>query len=288
MSPLLTLRSLSSEMVALLKQRDALERGLRTITRRLMFQGMQHHPRELRDMVYEKVFEDSYIKLEAEQNEEVNPAHHPWGCSIKPRSCISYGDRIDFELYAADAADDAMKLELAQAWYETTTFWTTDPSTIASSLSRFKWSAGLEKEPLDLIKHVEIWIPVENPRDTAKETTILERFESLFQLNKQTTITIALQDLCSLAVFNSTGNVTNILGLEDYTPRVEYLLEPLARLRGAGYKVIVRAEQGLNFVVEPEETNLEEWTKKIRAAIIKEFPNRAWASQAGMEAVRVV
>ena len=275
-------------MVALHKQRDALENGLRTITRRLMFLGMNRHPRELRDMVYESIFEDSYIKLEAEQNKEVNPIHHPWGCSIKPRSCISCGDRIDFELYAADAADDAMKLELAQAWYEITTFWTTDPSTIASSLSRFKWSAGLEKEPLDLIKHVEIWIPVENPRDTAKETTILERFESLFQLNKQTTITIALQDLCSLAVFNSTGNVTNILGLEDYTPRVEYLLEPLARLRGAGYKVIVRAEQGLNFVVEPEETNLEEWTKKIRAAIIKEFPNRAWASQAGMEAVRVV
>ena len=279
MSPLLTLRSLSSEMVALLKQRDALERGLRTITRRLMFQGMQHHPRELRDMVYEKVFEDSYIKLEAEQNEEVNPAHHPWGCSIKPRSCISYGDRIDFELYAADAADDAMKLELAQAWYETTTFWTTDPSTIASSLSRFKWSAGLEKKPIDLIKHVEIWIPVEHDRDTAKETTILERFESLSQLNKQTTITIALQDLCSFMVFSNTGNGTNINGLVDYAERVEYLLEPLASLRGAGYKVIIRAEQGLNFVVEPEETNLEEWTKKIRAAIIEEFPNRGpWAS----------
>ncbi|KAI4906084.1 hypothetical protein J4E90_010932 [Alternaria incomplexa] len=242
-------------------------------------------------MVYGHLFEDSYVKLEAKQNEDGDPAHHPRECSIKPKSYISYSYLMNSECYIADAAttdtaaakiaaaNTAMRLELAQAWYEATTFWTTDPSTIASSLSRFKWSAGLEKKPIDLIKHVEIWIPVEHDRDTAKEATILERFESLFQLNKQTIITIALQDLCSFMVFSNTGNGTNINGLEDYAERVEYLLEPLASLRGAGYKVIIRAEQGLNFVVEPDETNLEEWTKKIRAAIIEEFPNRRpWAS----------
>jgi len=55
--------------------------------------------------------------------------------------------------------------------------------------------------------------------------------------------------------------------MADYSGFVGWLFPVLRRLRIAGYKVIVRLERDLKFLVEPEETTVEGWAKNIHAAI---------------------
>ena len=177
-------------------------------------------------------------------------------------------------MYTADAG---VREELAEIWYRATTHHTTDPSTLASSLSRFYWRRGLDpssllqqnQKPLDLIRHVQVDIPVDIDRDIPQETLVLGKLNSLYQLKKGTTITISPEVpfgySCFAEFFLSPAGKN--------AQNVEYLFAPLARLKRKGYRVIVRAEQGLRFVVEPEECNVEGWRKGICAAI-----NEAWNS----------
>lgn len=225
----------------------------------LVFQHMQRHqPIQVRKMVYGYIFEDSHVNIDREGEPEC-------------RYAGSYNHLLQFKIFTADAA---VREELVEAWYRATTFHTADPSTLASSLSRFGWRRDLnpgdlirqDLEPLDLIRHVEVDIPIElRHGTTSQDTLVLGRLGSLCQLNKRTIIRIALE-VPDRDEYTCFAEFFLVFGC-DYAQEVDYLFAPLERLRSEGYMVIVRADQGLEFVVEPEETNVKGWAKRCRAAI---------------------
>ncbi|KAI4954522.1 hypothetical protein J4E86_005831 [Alternaria arbusti] len=177
-------------------------------------------PRELRDMIYGYVFEDSCVQLDAEHSEHACPTTH---------SQNSYRQLIDFKFFAADTG---IKNELAEMWYKMTTFWTTDPSTISSCLSRFKWSAVLEARPFGLVRNVEIWVPVDVTQGILEETPDLARADPLFQLHETTTVRFALGGPDSMDT-TFPGRGVPYYNAEDYAENIEYLFPLFANLRAA-------------------------------------------------------
>ncbi|KAI4614249.1 uncharacterized protein J4E87_009646 [Alternaria ethzedia] len=113
-----------------------------------------------------------------------------------------------------------------------------------------------------LLHHVTLVIFLET--DTVDHTGYLERFKSLLLLDKaHTKITICVNDLIYYPNFRD----AKVLPLRAYAQSAAYLFPDLVELRRKGYKVTVRSERGLEFLVEPEETTVEGWTKKFEAAV---------------------
>ncbi|KAI4643315.1 uncharacterized protein J4E79_011255 [Alternaria viburni] len=227
---------------------------IRYAYRRSILQHMQDFwPRELRDMVYEYLFEDVYENLAARKYKVGNLA--PFRRDLG----------VNFRLFAADTQ---IKQELAKAWYEATRFSTEDASTIDSCLSQLEWSAALVGKPLDLVLNVEIYIPVLYARDTAEEILDLQRLGSLFQLKERSTITITLEG------HNNESRSLDVIrtDAEDYAQKVEWLFWPLACLRRAGYKVIVAPMWNRTVVFGPEDLTLERVTTIIQAAFLEWDP----------------
>jgi len=202
-------------------------------------------PLELRDMIYGYVFENSCVQLDTDYLEHTCPTTH---------SQKSYRQLIDFKFFAADTE---MKQELAGAWYKMTTFWTEDPSTISSCLSRFRWSAVLQAKPFDLIRHVEIWVPVDVNQEHYEDTLDLRRVDPLFQLHEITTIRFALGGPDHMTTTFPGVSYDEIM---EYAENIEYLFPLFANLRAAGYKVILGPDWSRRTVFElniTQETMME-------------------------------
>ncbi|KAI4675438.1 uncharacterized protein J4E84_010033 [Alternaria hordeiaustralica] len=115
---------------------------------------------------------------------------------------------------------------------------------------------------MDLLHHVTLVILLES--DTVDHTDYLERFKSLLLLDKaHTKITICVPFLIDYPNFRD----AQVLPLRAHAQSAAYLFPDLVDLRRRGYKVTVRSERGLEFLVEPEETTVEGWTKKFEAAV---------------------
>jgi len=221
-----------------------------------ILQKVKPLPQELRDMIYGFIFQDSAARLLAEEDEKFE-------CYVD--ACLESGNtrRIPYRyLLEPDYfVDDAVIREnLARGWFETTKFGIMDPSIMNSFLLQFPWSTGLQ--PLSLLHHVTLVIFLES--DTVDHTGYLERFKSLLLLDKaHTKITICVNDLIYYPNFRD----AKVLPLRAYAQSAAYLFPDLVELRRKGYKVTVRSERGLEFLVEPEETTVEGWTKKFEAAV---------------------
>ncbi|KAI4676932.1 uncharacterized protein J4E84_009232 [Alternaria hordeiaustralica] len=243
---------------------------IKYVHRRSILQHMHARdclPWELRDMIYGYVFENSCVQLDAEHLEHACSTSH---------SQKSYRQLIDFKFFAADTG---IKNELAEMWYKMTTFWTTDPSTISSCLSRFKWSAVLEAKPFGLIRNVEIWIPVDVTQGILEETPDLARADPLFQLHETTTIRFALGGPDSM---DNTfpGRGVPYYNAEDYAENIEYLFPLFANLRAAGYKVIVGPDWNRRVVFEPDITQ-ETMIEMIFWALAEQ--NRLWGGTSWLQ-----
>ncbi|KAI4909119.1 hypothetical protein J4E85_011590 [Alternaria conjuncta] len=190
-------------------------------------------------MIYGYVFENSCIQLDAKHLEHACPTTHFQNSSRQ---------LIDFKFFAADTV---IKNELAEAWYKETTFWTTDPSTISSCLSRFRWSAVLQANPFGLIRNVEIWVPVDVNQENVEEPFDLAKADPLFQLHETTTIRFALGGPDRMD-FDWPGVPYGTA--VDYARDIEYLFPLFANLRDAGYKVIVGPDWNRRVVFEPDAT----------------------------------
>lgn len=244
---------------------------MKYVHRRSILQHMHDRrsglPRELRDMIYGYVFEDSCVQLDAEHSEHACPTTH---------SQNSYRQLIDFKFFAADTG---IKNELAEMWYKMTTFWTTDPSTISSCLSRFKWSAVLEARPFGLVRNVEIWVPVDVTQGILEETPDLARADPLFQLHETTTVRFALGGPDSMDT-TFPGRGVPYYNAEDYAENIEYLFPLFANLRAAGYKVIVGPDWNRGFVFEPDTTQ-ETMIEMIFEALVEQ--NSLWGGMSWMQ-----
>ena len=213
-------------------------------------------PREVRDIVYGYMFQDSRV-LVREESGNSGPVNRPldW---LKERS-IPYSYLLKPTGYFEDYP--VIRQELITAWYSSSTFYIGEANTIKTFHSRSQWSAGFE--PLKHVRKVEIAMPEQDL--TVNQTRYRQQLESLFVLEKSATITIGLCDLIP--------KESDLMGLlfhptmAQYAGLVGWLFPVLRRLRNEGYKIIVRLECDLAFLVESEETTVEGWAKNIHAAI---------------------
>jgi len=230
-------------------------------------QEMQHGPvplpREVRDVVYGYILRDSTVRLREEEREEEleedEAVDRPldW---LTERS-IPYSYLLQPTGYFEDYP--VIRQELIEAWYEKSTFYIAGANNINTFHSRSQWSAGLE--PLKHVRKVEIAMPEHDL--TVNQARYRQQLESLFVLKKSATITIGLWDLIPEGA-DMMGSLFSPT-MDQYAGFVGWLFPVLRRLRVAGYKVIVRLERDLKFLVEPEETTVEGWAKNIHAAIEK-------------------
>jgi len=99
--------------------------------------------------------------------------------------------------------------------------------------------------------------------DHDEQARIQQQMESLLLLNTTANITIYVDHLIHYPKLRD----AEVLPLRAYAQSAAYLFPDLVDLRSRGYKVTVRSERGLEFLVEPEETTVEGWTKKFEAAV---------------------
>jgi len=219
-------------------------------------QDLKDFPREVRDIVYRYMFQDSRV-LVREESENSGPVDRPldW---LKERS-IPYSYLLKPTGYFEDYP--VIRQELIESWYENSTFYIAEANNIKTFHSRSQWSAGLD--PLNLVRKVNIAMPEHDL--TVNQTRYSQQLNSLFALEKSATITIGLWDLIPEGADMMGPLVPPTMA--QYAGFAGWLFPVLRRLRIAGYKVIVRMECDLTFLVEPEETTVEGWAKKIDAAV---------------------
>jgi len=213
-------------------------------------------PREVRDIIYGYTFQDLRVLIREESGNSgtvdrpldwLTERSFPYSYLLQP---TGYFEDYPF-----------IRQELIEAWYENSTFNIAEAKTITTFHSRSQWSAGLK--PFKFVREVEISMPEHDL--TANQTRYSQQLESLFVLKKGVIITIGLWDLIPGEKFLISPLVPHTT--DKYAGFVEWLFPVLRRLRIEGYKVIIRLECNITFVVEPEETTVEGWAKKIHAAI---------------------
>ncbi|KAI4702651.1 hypothetical protein J4E89_010372 [Alternaria sp. Ai002NY15] len=212
---------------------------------RALFQGIRDRlPKELREMVFEHIFQGTYVLLEANDLEADNAddtppcvkadigRHYPYSYLLKP----------------GYIHDSAIRTELIEAWFRTSNFIITDAALLGPSLEKYPWSAGLD--PVQLIKRVELKTkPLEAP---LMREAICKDLESLECLKPGTTIKIVVD------MFPRWPTMQEI---ED---RAACLFPVSLRMRSLGYKMIVRPLNYLNceIVVERGVRWVERWLRE--------------------------
>ncbi|KAI4669679.1 uncharacterized protein J4E88_009961 [Alternaria novae-zelandiae] len=200
-------------------------------------------PKELREMVFGYIFQGTYVLLEANRSEadsedDTLPCveqdigrHYPYSYLLKPG-------------YIHDLA---IRTELIEAWFRTSNFIVTDAALIRRSLEKYPWSAGIE--PLQLIRRVELKAkPLEAP---LMREAICKDLDSLKCLNPGTTIIIIVKR------FPERSHHPR----EDLH-RAESLYPVALRMRGMGYKMIVRPYMNDQRVVERGNRWVEAWLRE--------------------------
>ncbi|KAI4954536.1 hypothetical protein J4E86_005845 [Alternaria arbusti] len=223
---------------------------------------------EIRNLMYGFIFEDSALSLIVEESEYHGPAVRFY-VGAKTGTRIPYRYLLEPD-YFIDNAE--IRKEMADMWFRTSKFGVQDPSTIASSLLQFPWGAGLK--PLTTLRHVLVVAYTRyNPDDEPHE---LERsLKPLLLLNTKAAITIYVENLIHYPDFE---DAEVVVSMRTCAQRAAYLFPELVELRSRGYKVTVRSEFGLEFLVEPEETTVEGWTKICEAAV-EEARIKLWKAE---------
>ncbi|KAI4909109.1 uncharacterized protein J4E92_010718 [Alternaria infectoria] len=211
---------------------------------RAFFQSIRDRlPKELREMVFEHIFQGTYVLLEANGSEADNAddstpcveqdigRHYPYSYLLKP------GYIHDHEI----------RTELIEAWFRTSNFIITDAALIRPSLEKYPWSAGID--PVQLIRRVELKTkPLEAP---LMREAICKDLDSLKCLNPGTTIIIIVKRFPE----------------KSHHPREDLYraesLYPIAlRMRSLGYKMIVRPYLNNEIVVERGNRWVEAWLRE--------------------------
>jgi len=152
--------------------------------------------------------------------------------------------------------DDPIRLELVKAWYRNATFLVIDPKFICRSLRRLRWSTNLK--PAQFIKRFEIKVRIGG--ETFEQEEFAERLQLLRHFHGTCPIvTIVLENLVE--------NMYDGHGAQACAQHAAYTFPVLLSLHLLRFKLIVRSELNLKFVVVSEETTVEEWTKKFHEAI---------------------
>jgi len=193
-------------------------------------------------MVFGYVFQGTYVLLKADDaevdNDDDTPPcvkadigrHYPYSYLLKP----------------GYIHDSAIRTELIEAWFRTSNFIITDAALIRPSLDRYPWSTGID--PLQLIRRVELKAkPLEAP---LMREAICKELELLTCLKPGTTITIIV-DL-------SSGFPT----MREIDNRAASLFPVSLRMRGMGYKMILRLCFNCEIVVERGNRRVEAWLRE--------------------------
>jgi len=203
---------------------------------------------ELRDTIYGFIFQGQRVEL------DVDPEVSEY-VSVKGISEANLKCRSDTYLLTPGyfTQDDPIRLELVKAWYRNATFLVIDPKFICRSLRRLRWSTNLN--PPRFIKRFEIKVRIGG--ETFEQEEFAERLELLRHFHRTCPIvTIILENL-----------VEYMYDAQVCAQHAAYMFPVLLSLHRLRFKLIVRSELNLKFVVVPEETTVEEWTKKFHEAI---------------------
>jgi len=203
---------------------------------------------ELRDTIYGFIFQGQRVELDVDH--EVSEYVSVKGISEANLKC-----RSDTYLLTPGyfTQDDPIRLELVKAWYRNATFLVIDPKFICRSLRRLRWSTNLN--PPRFIKRFEIKVRIGG--ETFEQEEFAERLELLRHFHRTCPIvTIILENL-----------VEYMYDAQVCAQHAAYMFPVLLSLHRLRFKLIVRSELNLKFVVVPEETTVEEWTKKFHEAI---------------------
>ncbi|KAI4909134.1 hypothetical protein J4E85_011605 [Alternaria conjuncta] len=241
-------RSLSNILARLpaeIDERIMIQEGPRC---RAFFQTLRDRlPKELREMVFENIFQGTYVLLEAKDAEIDNgEADNDDDIPVCVKADIGRHYPYSYLLKPGYIHDSAIRTELIEAWFRTSNFIITDAALIRPSLEKYPWSAGLD--PVQLIKRVELKTkPLEAP---LMREAICKDLESLECLKPGTTITIIV----------------------DWPPRWPFLREienraaslfPVSlRMMGMGYKMIVQPWCCRKIVVERGNRRVEAWLRE--------------------------
>ncbi|KAI4680795.1 hypothetical protein J4E81_009979 [Alternaria sp. BMP 2799] len=216
---------------------------------RAFFQSIRDRlPKELREMVFEYIFQGTYVLLEAKdakaENSDADNAddappcveqdigrHYPYSYLLKP----------------GYIHEPAIRTELIEAWFRTSIFIITDAALIRPSLAMYPWSAGID--PVQLIRRVELKTkPLEAP---LMREAIREELQLLECLKPGATIIIIVKR------FPERSHHPR----EDLH-RAESLYPIALRMRGMGYKMIVRPYMNDQRVVERGNRWVEAWLRE--------------------------
>jgi len=193
-------------------------------------------------MVFGYVFQGTYVLLEANDAEADDDDDTP-PC-VKPDTGRHYP--YSYLLKPGYIHDSAIRTELIEAWFRTSNFIITDAALIRPFLEKYPWSAGLD--PVQLIKRVEL--KTKPLVDTLMREAICKELELLTCLNPGTTITITV-DLYPR--FPTMREIEN---------RAASLFPVSLRMRGMGYKMIVRPLLNCEIVVERGVRWVEKWLRE--------------------------
>jgi len=210
---------------------------------RAFFQSLHNRlPKELREMVFEHIFQGTYVLLEAKDAEAENADDTP--VCVKQDNGRHYP--YSYLLKPGYIHDSAIRTELIKAWFRTSNFIFTDAALIGHSLGRYPWSAGVD--PLQLIRRVEL--KTKPLVDTLMREAVSKDLESLTYLKTGTTIKIIM------TYWHGSHDPR-----ED-TYRAESLYPAALRMRGMGYNMIVRLYYRGEIVVARGNRWVEEWLRE--------------------------
>jgi hypothetical protein len=152
-------------------------------------------PRELRDMVYEYIFDDEKVKIVRHKVEGCLPCAWPearkhWDAYLDPWGGVSK------HLHSVGYLGKAVKYEMAETWYRCSTFaFDNDRDLLTEFLRWDVWVVGLQ--PAKLINHVEVHIGDRNLRHPCSNRDYsMDKLDAiiqaLLQLNPSATFDIVL------------------------------------------------------------------------------------------------
>jgi len=210
---------------------------------RAFFQKIRDRlPKELREMVFEYIFQGTYVLLGGNDAEADDDDDTP----VCVKADIGRHYSYSYLLRPGYIHDFAIRNELIEAWFWTSNFLITDAALIGHSLGRYPWSAGID--PLQLIRRVELKAkPLEAP---LMREAICKDLDSLKCLKPCTTITIIVDWPPRLPALREIEN------------RAASLFPVSLRMRSMGYKMIIQPWCCRKIVVERGNRRVEAWLRE--------------------------